>query len=145
MLLGSNLNHDVGFMGFGLTGSLEEIVITDEFVSLNKKLLGGIPLEEVDLAVDVIADVGPKGHFLAHPHTRAYLRKGPGQWRPGLLNRDNRDRWVEAGGLDLREKARRKALDLLAAGSVDDLEPALLASCEARVAALTTASDMEVS
>ncbi|MHB1345244.1 MAG: trimethylamine methyltransferase family protein [Thermoleophilia bacterium] len=144
MLLGSNLNHDVGFMGFGLTGSLEEIVITDEFVSMNKKLLGGIPLEEVDLAVDVIADVGPKGHFLAHPHTRAYLRKGPGQWRPGLLNRDNRDRWVEAGGLDLREKARRKALALLAAGSVDDLEPALLASCEARVAALTTASDVEV-
>lgn len=137
MLLGSNLNHDVGFMGFGLTGSLEEIVITDEFVALNKKLLGGIPVEDVDLAVDVIAEVGPKGHYLSHPHTRAYLRKGPGQWRPGLLNRDNRDRWAEAGGLDLREKARRKALAILAAEPAADLDPGVLAACEARVADVT--------
>ncbi len=142
MLLGSNLNHDVGFMGFGLTGSLEEVVITDEFVALNKKLLGGIPVDDVDLAVDVIATVGPKGHYLSHPHTRTYLRKGPSQWRPSLLNRDNHDRWVEAGGLDLREKARRKALAILAAEPADDLDPDLLTACEARVAELTATSEV---
>jgi trimethylamine---corrinoid protein Co-methyltransferase len=136
MLLGSNLNHDVGFMGFGLTGSLEEIVITDEFVSMNKKLLAGVPVEDVDLAVEAIAEVGPKGHYLGHPHTRTYLRKGPGQWRPGLLNRDNRDRWVESGGMDLREKARRKVLAILAADGPPAIDDAVLAKGEARLAAL---------
>ena len=139
MLLGSNLNHDVGFMGFGLTGSLEEIVITDEFVSMNKKLLAGIPVEDVDLAVDAIADVGPKGHYLRHPHTRTYLRKGPGQWRPGLLNRDNRNRWVESGGLDLREKARRKVLAILASETPPAVDPSVLAKAEARLITLAGA------
>ncbi len=133
MLLGSNLNHDVGFMGFGLTGSLEEIVITDEFVSMNKKLLSGVPAEDLDLAVEAIAGVGPKGHYLGHPHTRAHLRKGPGQWRPGLLNRDNRDRWVEAGSVDLREKARRKALAILQTDPPAPLDPGLLQRADARM------------
>lgn len=137
MSLGSNLNHDVGFMGFGLTGALEEIVITDEFVSMNKKLLGGIPVEDVDLAVEVIAETGAKGHYLGHPHTRAYLRKGPGQWRPTLLNRDNRERWANDGCLDIREKARRKALAILAMEGPPPVEDAVLARAEARMAALT--------
>lgn len=137
MLLGSNLNHDVGFMGFGLTGSLEEIVITDEFVSMNKKLLSGIPVEDVDLALDAIAAVGPKGHYLSQPHTRAYLRKGPGQWRPSLLNRDNRDRWMESGGMDLREKARRKALAILRTEPTPGVDPAVLTNAKARLTGLT--------
>ena len=33
LLLGSNLNHDVGYMDFGMTGSLEQIVIVDEFIA----------------------------------------------------------------------------------------------------------------
>ncbi len=142
MLLGSNLNHDVGFMGFGLTGALEEIVITDEFVSMNKKLLSGIPVQDEDLAVNVIAEVGPKGHYLRHPHTRRYLRKGPGQWRPRLLNRDNRDRWVECGGLDLREKARRKVQAILESEGPPALDPVLLALAEERVAALKASPEV---
>ena len=92
-------------------------------------------MEDVDLAVDVIAAVGPKGHYLSHPHTRTYLRKGPGQWRPGLLNRDNRDRWVESGGLDLREKARRRVQAILASDRAR-VDAGVLAKGEARLATL---------
>ena len=134
MLTGSNLNHDVGFMGFGLTGSLEEIVAIDEFVSMNKKLVGGAPVGDEDLAVDVIAAVGPKGHYLSQVHTRRYLRTGPGQWRPTVLNRDNRDRWVERGGMDLRERGRRRALELLEK-TPPPLDHSVKAAIERRVAA----------
>lgn len=134
MLTGSNLNHDVGFMGFGLTGSLEEIVATDEFVSMNKKFVGGIEVTDDDLALEAIAEVGPSGHFLSHPHTRRHLRAGPGRWRPTILNRDNRERWEQRGGLDLRERARLKAVELLQTAA-PPLEAAVEAAIERHTAA----------
>lgn len=140
MLTGSNLNHDVGFLGFGLTGSLEEIVITDEFISLNRKLLGGFGVGDEDLAVDVIASVGPQGHYLGNAHTRAQLRSGMGQWRPTLLNRDTHERWLERGAPDLGETARRKVVEILAGPPVPAVASGVLATAEQRLADLRGAA-----
>ena len=63
------------------------------------------------LAVDVVRDVGPGGDFLAHRHTAKNVRTA--QWRPTIIDRQGHVRWAEEGGLDLAEKARRKALKLL--------------------------------
>lgn len=109
---GSNLNHDVGYLDFGMTGSFEQIVLTDELIALNRRLLAGIAVDPDTLAADVVAEVGPGGHFMATKHTRRHLRGG--QWRPSVLNRKSHAAWLEEGGLDARERARRKALELLA-------------------------------
>jgi trimethylamine--corrinoid protein Co-methyltransferase len=113
LLLGSNLNHDVGYLDFGLSGSFEQIVIVAEYIALNRRLLGGIVVDKETLALDVIADAGPGGNFLGKRHTAKHLRGT--QWRPQVFNRLGRERWLEEGGLDLRERARRRALALLAA------------------------------
>ncbi len=42
MQAGSNLNHDIGYLAFGLIGALELVVITDEIISLNRRTLEGI-------------------------------------------------------------------------------------------------------
>jgi trimethylamine---corrinoid protein Co-methyltransferase len=118
MQQGSNLNHDVGYLDFGLTGSLEEVVLVDEFVGMNRRLLAGIEVDRETLAVDVIAEVGPGGHFMTHDHTYGHLRE---QFRPTVLNRYGREKWEEQGGMDAREKARRKALKLLAEHEVQPL------------------------
>jgi hypothetical protein len=55
MQAGSNLNHDVGYLDFGLTGALELVVIVDEFIAMNRRLLAGIEVDRETLAVDVIA------------------------------------------------------------------------------------------
>lgn len=111
MLLGSNLNHDVGYLDFGLTGSLEQIVMVDEYIALNRRLLGGVVVDDETLALDVIADMGPGGDALTHRHTARHLRAA--QWRPRILNRKGYERWREDGAPDLREAARRRALQLL--------------------------------
>ena len=41
-----------------------------------RRTLAELPAD-ADLALDVIADVGPRGHYLAHPHTRAHVRGFP--------------------------------------------------------------------
>jgi trimethylamine--corrinoid protein Co-methyltransferase len=110
--LGSNLNHDCGYLDFGLTGSFEELVMVDEFIARDRRLLAEIEVSPETLAVDVLVKVGPGGDFLSQRHTTRHLRSG--QWRPRLLNRMSHDRWLENGGLDLTQKAHRRALELLA-------------------------------
>jgi trimethylamine--corrinoid protein Co-methyltransferase len=117
---GSNLNHDVGYLDFGMTGSFEQIVLTDELVAFSRRLLAGIDVDPDTLAADVIAEVGPGGHFMGTKHTRRHLRAD--QWRPSVRNRKSYEAWLEEGGLDARERARRRALELLATH-----EPAALA------------------
>lgn len=112
MSAGSNLNHDVGYLDFGLTGALEAIVILDEYVSMNRRLFAGVEVTPETLAVDVVRAVGPGGDFLSTRHTAKNVRTA--QWRPTILNRKGHLRWAEDGGHDLREKARRKAQALLA-------------------------------
>ena len=120
MQAGSNLAHDVGYLDFGLTCSLEEIVAMDEFIALNRKLLQGFEIDRETLAVEAVAKVGPGGNFMASKHTRQHIREG---WRPTILNRFGRDGWLAAGSLDLAARARDKAQGLLAAREVPPLPP----------------------
>lgn len=126
MLAGSNLNHDVGYQGFGLCASLEQVVVVNEFISMNRRLLNGIRVDNDTLAIDAISQVGPGGEFVSHRHTRRHCREA--QWRPSLTSRDSRESWEREGCPDLRERARQKARDLLASHDVAAL-PDTVASC----------------
>ena len=127
---GSNLNHDIGYIDYGMTASLELIVIMDEYLSLNRRIFAGVEVSPETLAVDTIRQVGPGGDFLSSKHTAKHVRTA--QWRPTIINRQGYVRWQEEGGLDLREKARRKALRLL---ELHEPEP-LAADDAARIDAL---------
>lgn len=128
MLAGSNLSHDVGYQSFGLAASLEQVVVTDEFVSMNRRLLGGVDVNDETLAVDVITAVGCDGDFIKQPHTMRHCRTA--QWRPTVLNRATRDNWDRAGSPDLRERARQKALHILATHAVPELPATLTEMAE---------------
>jgi len=134
MQLGSNLNHDCGYLDFGLTGSLEELVMVAEFIARNRRLLAAIEVSPETLAVDVLVKVGPGGDFLGQKHTSRHLRDS--QWRPALLNHMSHERWLESGGLDLTQKARQKAVELLATHEVPPLPADLVARIDAVIAGL---------
>jgi len=112
MQAGANLNHDLGYLDAGLTCAPELVVIADEIVSMDRRVLEGIEVSEETLAVDVVAAAGPGGDFLRARHTRDHARDL--QWRPTMFNRVSQARWEAEGSLDLREKARRKAREILA-------------------------------
>jgi trimethylamine--corrinoid protein Co-methyltransferase len=120
MAAGSNLNHDVGYLDFGLTAALEQLVIVDEYVAMNRRLFAGVDVTPETLAVDTIRQVGPGGDFLGSKHTARHVRTA--QWRPTVLNRLGRQRWLEDGAHDLRERARLKALGLLETHAVPALD-----------------------
>jgi trimethylamine---corrinoid protein Co-methyltransferase len=112
MQAGSNLNHDIGYLDFGLTGAAEAVVITDEVVSLNRRTLEGIEVNEDTLGLDAIRQAGHGGDFLGIKHTKRHVRSL--QWRPTILNRRTQKNWEADGSPDLTEMAHRKVLDIMA-------------------------------
>ncbi len=110
-MAGSNLNHDVGYLDFGLTGSLEMIVICDEIIDQVRRMARGIPVTEDTMAVKAIAEVGHAGHYLTHPHTLKHLRSV--QWRPKLVNRQGFEQWQQQGSTSLMQRARKRLEEIL--------------------------------
>lgn len=108
---GSNLNHDVGYLDFGLTGSLDMIVIVNEMVDQIRRMHKGIPINYDTLAMDAIPQGFSKGQFLTVPHTIKHLRKV--QWEPELFFRQGHDKWVEQGRTSLLDRARTKLNNIL--------------------------------
>jgi trimethylamine--corrinoid protein Co-methyltransferase len=110
-MAGSNLNHDVGYLDFGRTGSLDMIVILNEVIDQVRRLYRGIPVNDATLALDVIREVGSDGNFLVHQHTLEHLQST--QWRPALISRMGYEKWEAAGSTRLLERARKKLQQVL--------------------------------
>jgi trimethylamine--corrinoid protein Co-methyltransferase len=61
----------------------EQIILDDEIYHTHRMLAEGVDTSADGLALDVIAAVGPRGHFLAQRHTRQHMRK---MWIPQLTH-----------------------------------------------------------
>jgi len=118
-MLGSNLNHDVGYMDFGRTGSLLLVVMMDEIIDQVRRIRDGVPVTDETLALSVMREVGLGGHFLGHMHTLQNLQRT--QWRPVLLNRAGYEKWVEKGRRSFQDKASDKLKRILETHSPEPL------------------------
>jgi trimethylamine--corrinoid protein Co-methyltransferase len=112
-MAGSNLNHDVGYLDFGRTGSLDMIVILNEVIDQVRRLYRGVPVNDNTLALDVIREVGASGNFLVHRHTLEHLQST--QWRPELISRQGFDKWQADGSSSLLGRAQKKLQQVLQA------------------------------
>ena len=137
MQAGSNLNHDIGYLDFGLTGSGELVVLTDEVISMNRRTLEGIEVTDETLALDVIAEVGHGGDFLGKRHTKKFVRGQ--QWKPTLLNRDTQKNWEAGGKLDATQKAHQKLVDIMANHKPEPLSADMKATMDQMVDAYVAA------
>jgi trimethylamine--corrinoid protein Co-methyltransferase len=110
-LAGGNLIHDVGYLEYGLTSSLEMLAICDEEISLVKRYLRSCPVSPDTLAVDLIDEVGPDGDYLGTDHTLSRFREEV--WEPDLIDRSIHQNWQAAGSPTMRERAREKVKTIL--------------------------------
>ncbi len=108
---GANLIHDVGYLGQGLLSNPASIVMCSEIISYVKRIIRGFDITREKLALDVIRDVGPGGHFLTVAHTRDHFQEEI--WQPKHLNRDSPDPWAKKGGPRYEEVVTQKARDIL--------------------------------
>jgi trimethylamine--corrinoid protein Co-methyltransferase len=93
------------------TVNMEQLVIDDEIISLTRRISRGIDITEETLAMEVIAKVGPGGHFLRERHTRNYFKKEA--FFPSILNQTRRRTWETKGAKDVLAHAKEKVKTLL--------------------------------
>jgi trimethylamine--corrinoid protein Co-methyltransferase len=100
-LAGTDITVGLGMLKASTILVPEQIIFDDEIYHTNRLLADGIETGGEALALDVIEAVGPRGHFLAEPHTRRHLRD---VWIPELthpLMDPDKD-----SGSDIRRRAR---------------------------------------
>jgi trimethylamine--corrinoid protein Co-methyltransferase len=131
-LSGASLIHDVGYLESGLLGSLDMLVLSDEAISMAKRIMQGIPVNKESLAIDVISKVGPGGHFLQERHTMTHFKKDI--WIPTLLDRRNLGDWEEAGRKSMGDRARNKVRGILEAHVPLPIEEKVVKELKAMIA-----------
>jgi trimethylamine--corrinoid protein Co-methyltransferase len=127
MLSRANLIHDVGYLEYGTTSSLELVVLVDELIAMSRHFVEGIPVDRESLAVEAVERVAHGGQgsmFLSDEHTFQNFRKS--LFMPRLLDRSRYDAWQQAGRTDLFERCKREAARLLAEHQVAPKPPEVL-------------------
>jgi len=109
-LNGGNLVHDVGYINNGLTTSYEQLVVSNEVISMVRRITGGFEINEETLALDLIHKVGPGGEYLTSEHTLKHFKEN---WSPRLFSRTSYERWQKEGKKDLAARANEKAKEIL--------------------------------
>ena len=124
---GTNLNHDVGFMNYGLTFSYELLVAMNETIGQMRRIFDGVVFDKDHLAMDVIKRVGPKGHYLMEEHTLEYNKE---MWQPDLTDRADMDGWKAAGATTYEQRVKARTIDVIENYVTKALDPEVDAQIE---------------
>ena len=103
--------YGLGMLEMGITMNLAQLVIDNDFAAMIRRVLKGIPVNDEQLAADVIKRVGARGNFIAEDHTLKFMREYNSQ--PKYIDRASRDAWETAGSQTMLAKAEDRARELL--------------------------------
>lgn len=111
-LTGPDLLVGLGMFDGAQMLSLPKIVLDAEVVRQLERLSGGVAVDPAHLMTDVVAAVGPGGHYLRQKATRGFLREGE-HHQPELLLRESYETWRAQGRSEV-ERAVVKVEAILA-------------------------------
>lgn len=138
-LAGVNSVSGPGMLDFESCQSLEKLVVDHEICASVQRLVEGVVPREDFPALPLFEELLAEQHLLIAAHTRRHLRaeiRFPGP----VIDRANRARWLEEGGLSLGQRARNEVERLLAAwqppplpaGTAAELERVMTAEARRR-------------
>jgi trimethylamine---corrinoid protein Co-methyltransferase len=119
-LAGVTFCQNLGTLASGLYGSMEQLLICDEIVSMVKRILAGLAVTEETLALDVIREVGHGKDFLTHAHTLGHFRSD--LFFPALFRRQSIDQWLAQGARSMADVAHERVRSILAEPARPDPE-----------------------
>lgn len=115
MLLG------VGLLNGSTIWSFEQMIMDCEIFGIICKMMEGIVVNEENLALDVIREVGPGGNFLTQKHTRKHMHK---LWLHTLMDRRPYSKWEEKRD-GAKDWALERAKKILSTHQPESLDPKL--------------------
>lgn len=128
----SMIMHGAGWMEGGLVASFEKFIIDIEILQMMSEFLQPLKVDEAELAVEAIREVGPGGHFFGSPHTLE--RYETAFYSPIVSDWRNFETWQQAGAPRADQHANRIWKQALAEYAEPPLEESIRAELEGFVA-----------
>ncbi|WP_420857467.1 trimethylamine methyltransferase family protein [Marivivens marinus] len=114
--------HSAGWNEAGMHCSVAKFVVDAEQCAMAHRMGSGPQWDGFDDAIAAVADVGPGGHYLGHPHTQENFQTA--YFMPELFDNNSIEQWVAEGSQDITERALKYARKLLSEYEEPKLDPA---------------------
>jgi trimethylamine--corrinoid protein Co-methyltransferase len=111
MLAGLDVLTMGGVLDALMAFDFAKAVIDNEIALMLKRIRRGLEFNEENLALDVIAEVGPGGMFMDHRHTLKRMRTAA--LLPEIADRIPRQQWEAAGARDAHARGLERAREIL--------------------------------
>lgn len=125
---GTSLIHGCGQLEYGLTGSLELLVMGDEVMGMTRRMMKGVEVNEERLARGVIDAVQPAGHYLGEDHTLKFFRSE--FWWPTVMNRTRIAEWEANGAKSLGQRVKEKTQSIIKTHQAEKLSEEVLSKIQ---------------
>ena len=113
--------HAAGWQEGGLTASYEKFIVDVEMCQMIAESMRPVLVDDDELALDAITEVGPGGHFFGVRHTIERFEHA--FYQPIAFSRTNYEQWAEEGSQRCDQRATAVWKKVL-----DDYEPPPLAA-----------------
>lgn len=110
-LAGASNIYGSGMVELGMSFSLEQLVLDNEFIGMQKIAARGIEVSSKTLAIGSIDEIGAGRDFLAHKDTLEHMDMLS---YSNVIDRDMLDTWRSHGSKDIIEVANEKVKHILA-------------------------------
>lgn len=123
--------HSAGWMEGGLVADYAKLLLDADQLTMMESMVGGIDVSEEGLALDAIRETGPGQHYLGATHTKAHFETA--FWRSSLADNKTFEQWSLEGSEDAETRARKRAIEMLAAYEAPELDPEIDARLRAYI------------
>jgi len=131
--------HSAGFLDGLLSMSYEKFMLDADLCGALHSYLDGVKVDDDQLAVDALAEVGPGNHFFGCSHTMAHYETA--FWDSELSDNEPFEKWEAAGSTDAATRANRAWKQRLAEFEAPPMEAGMREALESFVARKKAAVD----
>ena len=103
--------HSAGWNEAGMHCSVAKFVVDAEQCAMAYRMAEGPKWDDFDQALEAVADVGPGGHYLGHPHTQENFQTA--YFMPELFDNNSIEQWQAEGSVEINERGLKYARKLL--------------------------------
>lgn len=102
--------YGLGMLESGVHFDCGQLVLDNEIAKMTKFMIGGIPVTDDAMALDVIDAVGPFGEFVSNRHTFKNFKAASTSL---LINRYSRAAWEKDGSKSMYQASEEMAQKIL--------------------------------
>jgi len=118
------ISHACGTLASMLGSSLESFIIDNDMLGGVLRSIHGVEVNHETIATDTIREVvNGEGHYLGHAQTLERMETD--YVYPQIADRQSPDSWADSGSLDMLERARLKAREILDNHCPNYLDPVI--------------------